>query len=826
MKKIISFLCLVLTSMAFAQVPPNTKTDEMGYGTGTPYYSGDIGVEASTRSLSGKEFLVYATGGKWGIKTASDSIVVKPEYDRINSSSTAYILQKNGKFGLMSLKAKILLPVKYDSIVIHYFYNKTVQVKEKDKWGVFDIEGNQVLPIKYHEIIYSNIENGISLLKKSESDPVTLYLKDKKYNKELKHISIYNNACIISTQGKHGVIAGGKEVIPFQYDTIYTGIKSSPINRKKLPVNYTVSNQYVNSFTLFKNGKYGLADIAGKIVLEPEFDEITYDNLRKLYRVRKDKKIGVYFEASGFKTDVVYDRISTDGAQYVTLIKDNKWGIIDYSGNVILPIEYDKATVMGFNKGFNVTKNGKSGITDNKGNITIPTVYDEINTFTFKYDNLYIVTQNNKKGVIDKQNNIIVPIEYDHLFDREDYIVVIKNDKHGLYSPEGVMVAAPQYDWIARSETQKSKLLFPKKDGLYGVIGANNTMIYEPRFTDIGYLHNQDMLINPFNAGKSYRVLEDANGKSGLFEEFAAQTTVPIIYDDIHQKFETIEETYFIAEKNKKYGIITGTNAVIVPFNYDFISFKHTNYSKHISSMHMVASQKGKYGVVNLQNEVIVPFQYEHLEKLSYKDLYKAQKKGVYMLIDANNVVLNKGPFDEIAQFEGDEALTFYNGQMRIINNTGKFITPPVPMQPHKGFETFDEMKSALIEAMDSKDEKLLKEFAAKAAPSAHILYFFKENIFTRKPLTTTDPEYIKNKYYEDLYRFKIREWNAGYYNKKSLSDVKDFTLYSREYDIVTNERTTDWAFGDTRFMEKIMRNAIKVNGYWISTYFMTRSFD
>ena len=824
MKKILSFACLILTTAVFAQVPPSTRDDGMGYDS--PYYGGDIAVEVPERTR-GRDFIVYGTGGKWGIKTGSDSIVVPLEYDKISSSSTAYILQKDGKFGLMSLKAQMLLPVKYDSIVIHYFNNKTVKVKKDNKWGVFDTEGNKVLPIKYHEIIYSNVGSGIALLKKSESDPVTLYLNGKKYGKNFQQVSIYKNACIISAGGKHGVMAGAKEIIPFEYDSIYSGTKSSsPVNRKKTPVNYTVNNGTVNSFMLLKDGKYGVADVAGKIVLEPEYDEVRYDNLRKLYRVRKDKKYGVYFEASGFKTDVDYDRISTDGAQYVTLIKDNKWGIIDYSGNVILPTEYDKATIMGFNEGFNITKDGKSGIADNKGNITIPPIYDEIRTFAFKHDNLYIVTQNNKTGVIDKQNNSVIPVEYDRLFDREDYIIVKQNDKYGVYSADGVIVASPQYDWVSGSETQNSKLLFPRKDDLYGIIGENNTIVYPPRFTDIGYLHDEEMLINPFNVGKSYRVLKDTNGKSGLLEEFSAQTTVPIMYDDIHQKFETSKEVYFIAEKNKKYGVITGTNTVIIPFGYDFISFKHTYYSEHISGTQAVASQKGKYGVINLQNDVLVPFQYQYIEKLSSKDLYKAKKNGAYMLINSNNTVLNKGPFDEIAQFEGNEALTFYKGQMRIINTQGEFVTQPVSMKPHNGFETFDEMKLALIEAMNSKDEKLLKEFAAKAAPSAHIMYFFKENIFTQKPLSVTEPEYIREKYYQDLYRFKMREWNSGHYNKSSLTDVKDFTLYSRKHSIVTNKRTTDWAFGDTRFMEKIMRNAIRVNGYWISTYFMTRSFS
>ncbi len=150
-------------------------------------------------------------------------------------------------------------------------------------------------------------------------------------------------------------------------------------------------------------------------------------------------------------------------------------------------------------------------------------------------------------------------------------------------------------------------------------------------------------------------------------------------------------------------------------------------------------------------------------------------------------------------------------------------------MQPHKGYTTFDELKFDLVKALDSKDDVLLKEFVTKITPSEHILYYLKQNIFDKSTLYP-NPAFIQEKYLTDLKKFKYQEWHQnkryGYngYNHKSLTDINDYTIYDNG--MVTNKRTEDWAYGDTRFMEKLLRNAIKINGYWISTYFMKRGFD
>jgi len=193
--------------------------------------------------------------------------------------------------------------------------------------------------------------------------------------------------------------------------------------------------------------------------------------------------------------------------------------------------------------------------------------------------------------------------------------------------------------------------------------------------------------------------------------------------------------------------------------------------------------------------------------------------------------------FDEVANFEEQDeryyrgntsyqALTFRNGKMRVIDDKGKYLTAETEMQAHKGYKSFDELKQALIKALDSDGDELLKDFANKIAPSEHLLFYLNKNIFNDNKLESIYIPNIKERYLNVLLLFKYRYWkdsSSFRYDRTSLTDVSDFNHYY--YGYLTNYRHTDHAFGNVKYLEKILRNAVKINGFWISTYFMKHYF-
>ena len=80
--------------------------------------------------------------------------------------------------------------------------------------------------------------------------------------------------------------------------------------------------------------------------------------------------------------------------------KDNKWGFIDVTGKIIVPLVYENVTV--FIDGLaGVEKEGKWGFVNEEGKEIIPCVYDWIEG-AFQYGFAKVLKNLNKRGFIDK----------------------------------------------------------------------------------------------------------------------------------------------------------------------------------------------------------------------------------------------------------------------------------------------------------------------------------------------------------------------------------------------------------------------------------------
>jgi transcriptional accessory protein Tex/SPT6 len=104
-------------------------------------------------------------------------------------------------------------------------------------------------------------------------------------------------------------------------------------------------------------------------------------------------------------------------------------------------------------------------------------------------------------------------------------------------------------------------------------------------------------------------------------------------------------------------------------------------------------------------------------------------------------------------------------------------------------------------------------------------MYFFKDAESKIKNRTQyLDYQSIISRYYQKLMEFKYSTWKNEYLSFDSSN------IYTEDYTVeddgfVTNRRIDNWAYGDTRILEKILRNSLKINGYWISGYFAKSYF-
>ena len=171
-------------------------------------------------------------------------------------------------------------------------------------------------------------------------------------------------------------------------------------------------------------GYYGLVDAKGNVVIQPAasqyFEHCSYGNGNIHYLLSPtDGGEGYEINMSTYKVsteihgghganeDTIpegYDDIDRYFNGLAAVKKNGKWGYIDKSKNIVIPIEYEEVQ-----KGF-MTDNCRS------------------------FDGKYIpVKKNGKMGIVDKQNQIVVPFEYDIIMQGEDGIFIAnRNGRWGF----------------------------------------------------------------------------------------------------------------------------------------------------------------------------------------------------------------------------------------------------------------------------------------------------------------------------------------------------------------------------------------------------------
>lgn len=825
MKQIFLLILISFCTIAIAQVPEPSR---------------EMRVDAEKPNVKNKNASYYLKDGKYGFVLADNR--QEAIYDKITYGINGFIIQKGKQFGLTDNKGKLLNKLEFDSIGI---LKSDYLVKQNGKYGLLSDKGISVLPTKFNKVFGRN--NFVSIVQTTTGETQLIFNETAKtFDQDLEYVNLYYNLAIVKSNGKFGVITD-KIIVPFKYDSIAHNISTVTKSKQKRVANNVETNNVsrppIFDFMILENNKLGLVNSEGEIIYPAENDEIRRETMFAYYLIKKQNLYSIYFTSTKTRTGFNFSRIYADGYGYVMAVQENKAGAFNLKGELIVPFEYDDDYISQYSGiGLRVTKNKKRGVIDSKGKIIVPVIYDDVSTlYNSNFKNFIKVTLHNKVGIVNLQGEKVIPINYEFISAEDDFFKVTTtepNRKTGLYDNNGRIIIPTEFRWVQKSSTENSNIIILEKENdSYNFLNEKNELILPENCIKYGYVLNENLLLNPFSSNNNYLLyIKSRKGKFGLLNEMTGVVDIPMIYDAILQRFEAGEHTYFSVQKGNKFGLINEKNEEVIPLKYNDIniSFVVSNDDKNY---HVVVAKGKKYGTVNLKNEIQIPFQYTELERIGDIGLYKAKKKGHYQIINVKNQPINNDLYDEVANFEqkggfeyGDkpsyQALTFRNGKMRVIDEKGNYHSTEVAMQPHNGFQSFGELKLELIKALDNNNDVLLKEFVDKIAPSDHILYYLKTNMFNNNTLNYVDISSIKEKYYIELLQFKHNYWsrNSGLeYERTTLTEVIDYTLYNDGF--ITNKRNTDHAFGNVKYLEKILRNAIKINGFWISSYFMKRSF-
>ena len=373
MKKILFLLKLTLLLCSFTGLaqPKYFIFEEKGK-LGLVDLQGKTVLAPTFNSIEEKQPYFFACSKTKGCSVYNENLqlVLKGGYNSIELGCEGqFIVKKDGKYGVVSEKGAIILPLKYSNINSN---KNGYTVKLNQKAGLFNSEGKEIIPISYHWVYTDKIDDNI---------PIVAELND-------------NNAGYINTKNEWVIPPTYQYAFAFRQGVarVKKGRNYMYINLKGEPVIQDFDNYVIQNFDNY--------------VIEPS--DNTY-----IVGVRKECKYMVY-DLNGNLLDT-YDGFINNwsGNAIFGVKKGGKWGYIDGYGKVIVPFEYEE--VNNFSEGLaSVRKDGKWGYINPKNEIVIPIEFTNKEVGFFKNGGAEYYTDRGE-GLINLKGEIIAEPKYDSI---------------------------------------------------------------------------------------------------------------------------------------------------------------------------------------------------------------------------------------------------------------------------------------------------------------------------------------------------------------------------------------------------------------------------
>ncbi len=433
----------------------------------------------------------------------------------------------------------------------------------------------------------------IKKILKSEIAPI-VEIKNKYY-------TVYSNGKwgVINSQGQE-IIAAMKDeiiVVPNKEKAIFVSVydvneqtgeyKTSVMNEKneRLFTDYERvevlenfdSKQNIwyenNILRVYKNGKYGLIDLEGNILLNCDYDEITtLKSVKENFIVKKDGKVG----------------------------------LVNSKGQEIIKIEYKEIKTLkeGYkNEYIIVDENDNSGVISTSGTIIVTPAYKEIKylgnteTYAVMVDNVWTLI---------KKNGEVINNTYNYISAKGENVVVEKNGKYGIITTKGEEKVGLTYENL---EYAFSVYYIAKQEGKTGIINIDNEVIIPFEYTNMYYVEDKSILVGDLTETET--VIFDSNLAQKLkgifvFEEEYIKARIDGQNKYYNYRFEEksnrdllTKNTLFVSEKNGKYGFVNVSGDVVVDYIYDDAKEQNeVGYS--------AVKKDGKWGCIDRAGKLIL----------------------------------------------------------------------------------------------------------------------------------------------------------------------------------------------------------------------------
>lgn len=374
-----------------------------------------------------------------------------------------------------------------------------------------------------------------------------------------------------------------------------------------------------------QNKRYGIIDVTGSEVVECIYKHLYLAPKSYYYEMAKGLKnnpylyIGVVDGRKIFllpSVDTIFDSTNVDmvnvlSDREIMLIKDALCSIYDLKEGRILFSGFEAIAPFGSGL-YKVKKDNKWGICNRKGEIIVPLTYEDLH---YHGDSLFSACKDNLNGFINSKNEIVVPLQYTNIY---QYNPCLNDNKYFALYLTSPYCPDPQFQIYDVKKGTLSNLFSGTVEyapfgigGYFWLKSHESYKLVRPDGTIITTLpHSSWDEMNSLLDGLLF--LEDGVSyfyRTKTCADMTWRYSKERIYDDLllniqsHHNFDAIYcfENAGVTRvvKNQKYGLISKEGDLLMTPQFDAI-FK---FRKGFAAVCLAE----KWGMVNDEGKMIVP---------------------------------------------------------------------------------------------------------------------------------------------------------------------------------------------------------------------------
>lgn len=438
-----------------------------------------------------------------------------------------------------------------------------------------------------------------------------------------------------------------------------------------------------NYFILEQNGKYGVIDKSGNIVIDADYEAVQIPNPSKdificIKEYNQDTKEYATVVYNGKKEEILSNYNNVQAVAIFTNINST-------------PYERSVLTYK---------ENGKYGLIDLQGKEITKPIYDEISSINYK-EGTFLVKQNEQEGIINMKGKTIIKCEYESVtsdnYYNEDqnnekagFIVSKKTDdgyRFGYINYRGSKIVKPiftQLERVTEISDDKNIYFIAFKDGQAGLL-KNNKEIVNYEYEDIQYNVLSDVFIIQRNGKYGATTRE---GKTILYPEYSSVYTGGIyinavkdnvieVFDlqgnkietDINSKIKTENSNYYITiDKNNIYKVVDANENVIINNDY--------NYMEYLPGDYFIVARDSKNGVVDINGKSVIELKYDSISRINETNILQAETNKSIELYNLNMKKITTMSNATIKEVKDDKEyiLLFSENDFKYLDKDGNIL--------------------------------------------------------------------------------------------------------------------------------------------------------